>query len=477
MKKRMFYKIVFSLGLLITITACGNNSTETKTEETTHLESNSPIEPQKKLVGYLIDAPIVNMGYRCGEIEAKTDSDGKFECLSLPIVFNIGEFEIGKIDNIPTDGIIYPQDLAKVERDDIDNPKVLRIASFLQSLDSDGDLSKTIDIPNDLNINSSKRLEELTQEEANQLLEMEGIEPVTLKEAEKHLRENLFHETSRATTENQSHSNNNRDENTPPPSSPPTSSSVDNYPYIPKAIDTTTAIRFLNKATFGATQKDIKHIQKIGIEAWIDKQLAMPLQDNIYLSKMIKLAKEAEPTINPYSVDEYLADNDKVFNKERASFHSPRYRMSAWFDIALTSNDQLRHKLAYALSQIIVESDFEPIFTRRGDALGRYFDILQKNAFGSYQNLLNDISFSSGMGLFLTYNGNKKKYINEALEDLTPREQKILKIRFGLEDGITHTLEEVGQEFGVTRERIRQIESKALEKIRDQENSEKLRHY
>ena len=70
-----------------------------------------------------------------------------------------------------------------------------------------------------------------------------------------------------------------------------------------------------------------------------------------------------------------------------------------------------------------------------------------------------------------------KKYINEALEHLTPREQKILKIRFGLEDGITHTLEEVGQEFGVTRERIRQIESKALEKIREQENSEKLKHY
>lgn len=70
-----------------------------------------------------------------------------------------------------------------------------------------------------------------------------------------------------------------------------------------------------------------------------------------------------------------------------------------------------------------------------------------------------------------------KKYINEALEYLTPREQKILKIRFGLDDGITHTLEEVGQEFGVTRERIRQIEAKALEKIREQEGSEKLRHY
>jgi RNA polymerase primary sigma factor len=70
-----------------------------------------------------------------------------------------------------------------------------------------------------------------------------------------------------------------------------------------------------------------------------------------------------------------------------------------------------------------------------------------------------------------------KKHIAEALEGLTPREQKILKIRFGLEDGVTHTLEEVGQEFGVTRERIRQIEAKALEKIRKQEASDKLKHY
>jgi len=70
-----------------------------------------------------------------------------------------------------------------------------------------------------------------------------------------------------------------------------------------------------------------------------------------------------------------------------------------------------------------------------------------------------------------------KKHIDEALEGLTPREQKILKIRFGLEDGVTHTLEEVGQEFGVTRERIRQIEAKALEKIRQNKVSKKLKHY
>ncbi len=70
-----------------------------------------------------------------------------------------------------------------------------------------------------------------------------------------------------------------------------------------------------------------------------------------------------------------------------------------------------------------------------------------------------------------------KEYVGGILQDLDPREQKILKMRFGLEDGVTHTLEEVGEEFGVTRERIRQIESKALEKIREHINIDKLRDY
>ncbi|MBI2635586.1 MAG: sigma-70 family RNA polymerase sigma factor [Parcubacteria group bacterium] len=67
--------------------------------------------------------------------------------------------------------------------------------------------------------------------------------------------------------------------------------------------------------------------------------------------------------------------------------------------------------------------------------------------------------------------------IKEIISDLSPREQKILKMRFGLEDGVTHTLEEVGNEFGVTRERIRQIEFKALEKIREHHNLKKLEGY
>ena len=67
--------------------------------------------------------------------------------------------------------------------------------------------------------------------------------------------------------------------------------------------------------------------------------------------------------------------------------------------------------------------------------------------------------------------------IKEILKDLSPREQKILTMRFGLEDGITHTLEEVGKEFGVTRERIRQIEAKALERIRMHKQSRALEGY
>ncbi len=67
--------------------------------------------------------------------------------------------------------------------------------------------------------------------------------------------------------------------------------------------------------------------------------------------------------------------------------------------------------------------------------------------------------------------------VGEILADLSPKERKILEMRHGLINGVTHTLEEVGKEFGVTRERIRQIEAKAHEKIRQHQNINKLRSY
>ena len=71
----------------------------------------------------------------------------------------------------------------------------------------------------------------------------------------------------------------------------------------------------------------------------------------------------------------------------------------------------------------------------------------------------------------------KKENVHAMLDFLTPRERKIIEMRFGLRDGIGHTLEEVGQEFGVTRERIRQIEAKVLQKMRDHPRSLTIREY
>ncbi len=74
-----------------------------------------------------------------------------------------------------------------------------------------------------------------------------------------------------------------------------------------------------------------------------------------------------------------------------------------------------------------------------------------------------------------------RQLINEAIADmlrfLTPRERKIVKMRFGLGDGIGHTLEEVGKEFGVTRERIRQIEAKVLQKLKDHPAASRIRNF
>ena len=74
-------------------------------------------------------------------------------------------------------------------------------------------------------------------------------------------------------------------------------------------------------------------------------------------------------------------------------------------------------------------------------------------------------------------NVDLKERTAHVLRTLTPREEKIVKMRFGLEDGLEHTLEEVGRSFAVTRERIRQIEAKALRKLRHPSRSLKLKSF
>jgi uncharacterized protein (DUF1800 family)/predicted protein tyrosine phosphatase len=186
----------------------------------------------------------------------------------------------------------------------------------------------------------------------------------------------------------------------------------DKYSYIPKKIDDYIAVRFLNKTTFGATKESVANLKEKGILKWLDEQLDMPLKDkDEYLRKTIEIAKKHEPDHFKRTANEYIEDNGYVFNRAVASFHLRRYQNSAWFEIATSAKDQLRKKVTYALSQIIVESLAEPIFTRRAEAISRYFDILQQNALGNYKKLLLDISFSSSMSLYLTFNGNKKAHL------------------------------------------------------------------
>ena len=77
----------------------------------------------------------------------------------------------------------------------------------------------------------------------------------------------------------------------------------------------------------------------------------------------------------------------------------------------------------------------------------------------------------------VAYQSLLKEQLTEVLATLTPREEKVLRLRFGLEDGRPRTLEEVGKEFAVTRERIRQIEAKALRKLRHPTRSKRLRDF
>ena len=78
---------------------------------------------------------------------------------------------------------------------------------------------------------------------------------------------------------------------------------------------------------------------------------------------------------------------------------------------------------------------------------------------------------------FLTAANGESAVLDDVLLELTDREEKVLRLRFGLDDGRTRTLEEVGREFNVTRERIRQIEAKALRKLKHPSRSKRLKDF
>ena len=185
---------------------------------------------------------------------------------------------------------------------------------------------------------------------------------------------------------------------------------VDKYSHLREANETE-AIKFLAQASFGATEEEIESVKSKGFIGWIDAQTQMQhTEDGV--AQIMKFAKEFDPTAYPETIETYMADNDKIFNSYYAALPSNKYfsmfHTSIWFRNALLGKEQLRHKMAYALSQIIVVSSSNSIFDRRADGLTAYYEILEKNAFGNYKDMLKEISHHPSMGIYLTYLGSKK---------------------------------------------------------------------
>ena len=152
-------------------------------------------------------------------------------------------------------------------------------------------------------------------------------------------------------------------------------------PAPPPSISMAEAFRFLNQATFGATREDSAALIDVGYEQWIDDQMALPVS-----TQLPRL--QAAPT--PAMPAELHVD-----------------RVDAWFDIAVNGPDQLRQRVAFALSEIMVVSQIGAL-GNLPFAVADYYDMLARNAFGNYRQLIEDVTLHPAMGIYLSMLGNEK---------------------------------------------------------------------
>lgn len=145
-------------------------------------------------------------------------------------------------------------------------------------------------------------------------------------------------------------------------------------------LDRGASARFLTQTTFGPTRGEIDRVALIGRDLWLLEQLGKT------------------PTLHLPRYQALLAQS--------ASAADARY--AAWWEISLTAPDQLRQRVAFALSEIFVVSDADTAFKDRSMQLVAYYDLLVRNAFGNYRALLEEVALSPAMGLFLSHLGNDK---------------------------------------------------------------------
>lgn len=160
------------------------------------------------------------------------------------------------------------------------------------------------------------------------------------------------------------------------------------------------AARFLEQATFGATDADIHHLSLIGYQAWLNEQFAMqatPSEPAVEQAVMIN---------NPPCASGDVKCNAALFEQNNADDNLVQ---SAFWQQSLTASDQLRQRVRYALSQLFVISSNNTTAIQdmpRGEA--SYYDMLGNDAFGNFRQLLQDVTLSPMMGQFLSMQGNDK---------------------------------------------------------------------
>lgn len=144
------------------------------------------------------------------------------------------------------------------------------------------------------------------------------------------------------------------------------------------------AVRFLSQATFGATQADVNHLKQIGYDNWITEQLAMPRSSHLdFVRSQIPLPIPANTTVTM----------------------DPLY-YSFWRQ-AMAGQDQLRQRVTFALSQILVTSTADTALATSPHTMASYLDVLAEHSFGNYRDMLQAVTTHPAMGQYLTALGNR----------------------------------------------------------------------
>ena len=140
------------------------------------------------------------------------------------------------------------------------------------------------------------------------------------------------------------------------------------------------AARFLTQATFGPTTAEIERLTATGYEAWLQEQMQLPRSS--HLSYVDGFGLGPEPP--------------------------QQHRIDGWWQIAVTGPDQLRQRVAFALSQILVVSEVDLAGSQNTRGLANYYDLLARHAFGNYRELIEEVSLSPVMGVYLSHVRNEK---------------------------------------------------------------------